>query len=70
MQVKLLKGMEENMARFYIASIVLAMEYLHNHNIGEAGTLLPGCCQDQGGNELLRFARDHFANGFLCDHFN
>ena len=33
MQVKMLKGMEENLARFYIASIVLALDYLHAHAI-------------------------------------
>lgn len=33
-QVKVLKGMEEDLARFYVASIVLALEYLHDHNIG------------------------------------
>lgn len=29
-QVKMLQGMPEDLARFYIASIVLALEYLHN----------------------------------------
>ena len=33
MQVKMLKGMEESLAKFYIASIVLALEYLHENNI-------------------------------------
>ena len=33
-QVKILKGMEEELARFYVASITLALEYLHEHNIG------------------------------------
>ena len=32
-QVKMLKGMDENLAKFYIASIVLALEYLHHNNI-------------------------------------
>ncbi len=36
-QVKVLKGMEEDLAKFYIASIVLALEYLHDHNIGGCG---------------------------------
>ena len=29
----MLKGMEEGLAKFYIASIVLALEYLHENNI-------------------------------------
>ena len=29
----MLKGMEEGLARFYIASIVLALDYLHAHAI-------------------------------------
>ena len=29
----MLKGMEEGLARFYIASIVLALEYLHENSI-------------------------------------
>jgi cGMP-dependent protein kinase 2 len=29
----MLKGMDENLARFYIASIVLALEYLHDNSI-------------------------------------
>ena len=33
LQVKMLKGMEEDLARFYIASIVLALDYLHAHAI-------------------------------------
>lgn len=33
MQVKMLKGMDEQLAKFYIASIVLALEYLHHNNI-------------------------------------
>eukprot|EP00891_Asterochloris_glomerata_P001614 jgi/Astpho2/1614/e_gw1.00028.5.1_t len=32
-KVKMLKGMEESLAKFYIASIVLALEYLHENNI-------------------------------------
>lgn len=32
-QVKMLKGMDENLAKFYIGSIVLALEYLHHNNI-------------------------------------
>ncbi|KAK9842021.1 hypothetical protein WJX81_004559 [Elliptochloris bilobata] len=32
-KVKMLKGMEEDLARFYIASIVLALDYLHAHAI-------------------------------------
>jgi cGMP-dependent protein kinase 2 len=32
-KVKMLKGMEESLARFYIGSIVLALEYLHDNNI-------------------------------------
>ena len=31
--VKMLQGMNEDLARFYIASIVLALEYLHANNI-------------------------------------
>ncbi len=34
MQVKVLKGLDESLARFYVGSIVLALEYLHAHNIG------------------------------------
>ncbi len=33
LQVKMLKGMDEVLARFYIASIVLALEYLHDNSI-------------------------------------
>ncbi len=29
----MLQGMSEELARFYIGSIVLALEYLHNNNI-------------------------------------
>lgn len=32
-KVKMLQGMSENLARFYIGSLVLALEYLHEHNI-------------------------------------
>lgn len=32
-QVKVLKGLDEGLARFYVGSIVLALEYLHAHNI-------------------------------------
>ena len=32
-QTKMLKGMDESLARFYIASIVLALEYLHDNSI-------------------------------------
>ncbi|BDA41611.1 cGMP-dependent protein kinase 2 [Coccomyxa sp. Obi] len=32
-KVKMLKGMDEGLARFYIASIVLALEYLHDNSI-------------------------------------
>lgn len=30
---KMLQGMSEDLAKFYVASIVLALEYLHNNNI-------------------------------------
>lgn len=33
LQVKMLKGMDESLAKFYIASIVLALEYLHENDI-------------------------------------
>jgi serine/threonine protein kinase len=29
MQVKMLQGMPEELARFYVASIILALDYLH-----------------------------------------
>ncbi len=32
-QTKFLRGLPEDVARFYVASIVLALEYLHDHNI-------------------------------------
>lgn len=32
-KIKMLQGMGEQLAKFYIASIVLALEYLHNNNI-------------------------------------
>jgi serine/threonine protein kinase len=34
LQVKVLKGLDESLARFYVGSIVMALEYLHDHNIG------------------------------------
>lgn len=33
LQVKMLRGMDENLAKFYIGCIVLALEYLHENNI-------------------------------------
>ena len=33
LQQKMLKGMDERLARFYIASLVLALEYLHDNGI-------------------------------------
>jgi serine/threonine protein kinase len=33
LQVKMLKGMEEPLAKYYIASLVLALEYLHGAGI-------------------------------------
>lgn len=32
-KVKILRGLPEDVAKFYIASIALALEYLHDHNI-------------------------------------
>lgn len=32
-KVKMLQGMSEDLAKFYISSIVLALEYLHQNNI-------------------------------------
>lgn len=32
-KVKMWQGMDEDLAKFYVASIVLALEYLHDHNI-------------------------------------
>jgi cGMP-dependent protein kinase 2 len=32
-QVKMWQGMDESMAKFYVASIVLALEYLHDNSI-------------------------------------
>ncbi|KAL4446356.1 hypothetical protein ABPG77_003163 [Micractinium sp. CCAP 211/92] len=32
-QVKVLRGLDESLARFYVGSIVLALEYLHAHSI-------------------------------------
>ena len=32
-KIKMLQGMSEELSKFYIASIVLALEYLHNNNI-------------------------------------
>jgi len=32
-KMKMWQGLEEDMARFYVASIVIALEYLHNNNI-------------------------------------
>ena len=31
-KVKMLKGMEEDLAKFYVASLVLALSYLHAQN--------------------------------------
>lgn len=33
-QIKVLRGLDESLARFYVGSIVLALEYLHEHSIG------------------------------------
>lgn len=33
MQVKMWQGMEEGMSKFYVASIVMALEYLHTNGI-------------------------------------
>jgi cGMP-dependent protein kinase 2 len=33
LQVKMWQGMDEGMAKFYVASIVLALEYLHDIGI-------------------------------------
>lgn len=33
LQVKMWQGMEESMAKFYVASIVMALEYLHMNGI-------------------------------------
>jgi serine/threonine protein kinase len=33
LQVKMWQGMDESMAKFYVASIVLALEYLHDNSI-------------------------------------
>ena len=33
MCLHILQGMDENLGRFYVASIVLALEYLHKNNI-------------------------------------
>ena len=32
-KMKMWQGMEENLAKFYVASIVLALEYLHDNNL-------------------------------------
>lgn len=32
-KVKMWKGMDESLAKFYIGSITLALEYIHNHNL-------------------------------------
>mmetsp|Transcript_9485 Transcript_9485/g.18847 ORF Transcript_9485/g.18847 Transcript_9485/m.18847 type:complete len:775 (-) Transcript_9485:155-2479(-) len=32
-KVKMLKGLEEGVAKFYVASVVLALEYLHQNNV-------------------------------------
>ncbi|KAL6770720.1 FAP295 [Auxenochlorella protothecoides x Auxenochlorella symbiontica] len=32
-KVKVLKGLDNSVARFYVASLVLALDYLHQHNI-------------------------------------
>jgi hypothetical protein len=34
LQVKVLRGLEEPLARFYVGSIVLALEYLHENSMG------------------------------------
>lgn len=36
----MLKGLDESLARFYVGSIVMALEYLHEHSIG-AGPEVP-----------------------------
>jgi len=36
-KIKMWQGMEEGMAKFYVASIVLALDYLHSHNIVRRG---------------------------------
>lgn len=42
-QVKVLKGLEESLARFYVGSIVLALEYLHDHSIGAREAAVARC---------------------------
>jgi len=32
-KVKMLQGMSDSLARFYVASVTLALEYLHDNNI-------------------------------------
>lgn len=32
-KMKMWQGMEESLAKFYVASIVLALEYLHDQNL-------------------------------------
>lgn len=41
------QGMQEQMAKFYIASIVLALEYLHDQNLVSSTAV-----QSQGVGEL------------------
>ena len=48
-QVRVLRGMGEGLARFYVASIVLALEYLHDNNIGARCACFVVCGGGDGG---------------------
>ena len=49
----MLKGLDEALARFYVGSIVLALEYLHDHHIGARAwrrfLLAPAACATKPG---------------------
>lgn len=43
-KMKMWQGMEESLAKFYVASIVLALEYLHDQNLVSISLFMRGGC--------------------------
>ena len=65
LQVKVLKGLDEALARFYVGSLVLALEYLHNHNIGARRMQKPdshGCISSDGSVHRFKLHMHNWAS--------